>query len=128
MKVFVLLLTSLLITNCGVEESSDESRVMSEGSAVASASSYGEDESALAKKVSKYVVYTVAGVAVVVCVASGLKKNCLEAIKETPKKIIDSVKKPFTKKGAKETAETTAKETADTAKTTGGDAPTGTDA
>ena len=74
-KLFVLLLMSLLMVNCGVDESS-----------VGESKSTGvvfEPEKSTAEKVVKYAVYTVAGVGVLVCVNSGLKAKCVRTVKDS---------------------------------------------
>lgn len=71
-KLFVLLLMSLLVVNCGVDESS-----------VGESKSTGSETKSTAEKVGKYAVYTVAGIGAVVCITAGIKKPCLETIQQT---------------------------------------------
>ena len=94
MKVFVLLLMSLLMVNCGIEEPVGES-----------SANYESETDSTAKKVAKYTVYTVAGVGVLLCVNAGLKKTCVKTVKGAfiPEKVVKQV--PFTEaleQGSKE--------------------------
>lgn len=72
MKILVLLLMSLLVVNCGVEEPT-----------VGESASYESETESTLKKVGKYAAYTAAGVGVIVCVTAGLKDNCVRVVKKT---------------------------------------------
>lgn len=67
-KLFVLLLVSLLVVNCGVDESSESKEYV------------GSETKSTAKKVGKYALYTVAGIGAVTCITVGLKDACLKPI------------------------------------------------
>ena len=72
MKILILLLMSLLVVNCGVEEPT-----------VGESASYESETESTLKKVGKYAAYTAAGVGVIVCVTAGLKDNCVRVVKKT---------------------------------------------
>lgn len=74
MKIFVLLMMSLLMVNCGVEEPTvGESK----------SAGYESETTSTLKKVGKYAVYTVAGVGVAICITgTGLKKACTKVVGE----------------------------------------------